>query len=190
MYNNDIKQSLKSTFIKLNSEIKKLNLKSVGSTACLVQIKWNSPSNLIIYIANCGDTRASLISPIKFIRLSKDHRADNNEEKERIIKIGGNIINNRVMGVLMLTRAFGDFELENYGVTCEPYINKFEVDLNEKNQFVIVASDGIWDLNSESELQEMIMFNNNSSTLVQNIVKNTLRKDAWDNLSIFAIKVT
>lgn len=34
------------------------------------------------------------------------------------------------------------------------------------------------------------MFNNNSSTLVQNIVKNTLRKDAWDNLSIFAIKVT
>ena len=190
MYNNDIKQSLKSTFIKLNSEIKKLNLNSVGSTACVVQIKWNSPSNLIIYIANCGDTRASLISPIKFIRLSKDHRADNNEEKERIIKIGGNIINNRIMGVLMLTRAFGDFELENYGVTCEPYINKFEVDLNEKNQFVIVASDGIWDLNSESELQEMIMFNNNSSTLVQNIVKNTLRKDAWDILSIFAIKVT
>ena len=90
----------------------------------------------------------------------------------------------------MLTWVFGDFELENYGVTCEPYINKFEVDLNEKNQFVIVASDGIWDLNSESELQEMIMFNNNSSTLVQNIVKNTLRKDAWDNLSIFAIKVT
>ena len=62
MYNNDIKQSLKSTFIKLNSEIKKLNLNSVGSTACVVQIKWNSPSNLIIYIANCGDTRASYFS--------------------------------------------------------------------------------------------------------------------------------
>ena len=59
-----------------------------------------------------------LISPIEFIRLSKDHRADNNEEKERIIKIGGNIINNRVLGVLMLTWVFGDFELENYGVTC------------------------------------------------------------------------
>ena len=94
------------------------------------------------------------------------------------------------MGVLMLTRAFGDFELENFGVICEPFINEVEVDLNEKNQFVILACDGIWDLNSENELQEMIMFNNNSSTLVQNIVKNTLRKDAWDNLSIFAIKVT
>ena len=92
--------------------------------------------------------------------------------------------------MLMLTRAFGDFELENVGVYCEPFINKVQVDLNQKNQFVILACDGIWDLNSEREIMEMIMFDNNSTSLVQNIVKNTLRKDAWDNLSIFAIKLT
>ena len=53
-----------------------------------------------------------------------------------------------------------------------------------------MATDGIWDLNSEREIMEMIMFDNNCTSLVQNIVKNTLRKDAWDNLSIFAIKLT
>ena len=188
--NNNIEKSLKLSFLKINSEIKKLNLNSIGSTGCIVHIKWLSESNLIIYTANCGDTRASLISPISYLRLSKDHRADNNEEKERIINCGGKIINNRVMGMLMLTRAFGDFELENVGVYCEPFINKVQVDLNQKNQFVILACDGIWDLNSEREIMEMIMFDNNSSSLVQNIVKNTLRKDAWDNLSVFAIKLT
>ena len=188
--NNNIEKSLKISFSKINSEIKKLNLNSIGSTGCIVHIKWLSESNLIIYIANCGDTRASLISPINYLRLSKDHRTDNKEEQERIINCGGNIINNRVMGMLMLTRAFGDFELEKNGVYCEPFINKVQVDLNQKNQFVILATDGIWDLNSEREIMEMIMFDNNCTSLVQNIVKNTLRKDAWDNLSIFAIKVT
>ena len=188
--NNNIEKSLKISFSKINSEIKKLNLNSIGSTGCIVHIKWLSESNLIIYIANCGDTRASLISPINYLRLSKDHRTDNKEEQERIINCGGNIINNRVMGLLMLTRAFGDFELEKNGVYCEPFINKVQVDLNQKNQFVILATDGIWDLNSEREIMEMIMFDNNSTSLVQNIVKNTLRKDAWDNLSIFAIKLT
>jgi serine/threonine protein phosphatase PrpC len=188
--NNNIEKSLKISFSKINSEIKKLNLNSIGSTGCIVHIKWLSESNLIIYIANCGDTRASLISPINYLRLSKDHRTDNKEEQERIINCGGNIINNRVMGMLMLTRAFGDFELEKNGVYCEPFINKVQVDLSQKNRFVILATDGIWDLNSEREIMEMIMFDNNSTSLVQNIVKNTLRKDAWDNLSIFAIKLT
>ena len=188
--NNNIEKSLKISFSKINSEIKKLNLNSIGSTGCIVHIKWLSESNLIIYIANCGDTRASLISPINYLRLSKDHRTDNKEEQERIINCGGNIINNRVMGMLMLTRAFGDFELEKNGVYCEPFINKVQVDLNQKNQFVIMATDGIWDLNNEREIMEMIMFDNNSTSLVQNIVKNTLRKDAWDNLSIFDIKLT
>ena len=77
--NNNIEKSLKISFSKINSEIKKLNLNSIGSTGCIVHIKWLSESNLIIYIANCGDTRASLISPINYLRLSKDHRTDNKE---------------------------------------------------------------------------------------------------------------
>jgi protein phosphatase PTC1 len=162
----------------------------MGSTACVVHLIWESPSKLMLYSANCGDTRASLIHSQGFNRLSKDHRADDKDEKKRIIKSGGMVVNGRVMGALMLTRAFGDFELSGFGVIESPYISKTEVDLNIKNQFLIIACDGIWDLNSEREIMEMIMFDNNSSSLVQNIVKNTLRKDAWDNLSVFAIKLT
>ena len=162
----------------------------MGSTACIVHLIWENPSKLIIYNANCGDTRVSLIHTDFYRRLSKDHRADDKDEKKRIIKNGGMIINGRVMGLLMLTRTFGDFELSSFGVIENPFINKTEIDLNINNQFLIIACDGIWDLNNEIEFQQMIIFDNDCESLCQKIIKTTLRKDAWDNLSIFCIKLT
>ena len=187
---NYIENALKDTFNSLNNQIRKLNLSSMGSTACVVHLIWESPSKLILYCANCGDTRASLINCENYIRLSKDHRADDIDEKKRIIKSGGTIINKRVMGALMLTRAFGDFELSGFGVIETPYVSKTEIDLNIKNQFLIIACDGIWDLNTESEFQEMVMFDNDCASLCQKIIRGTLRKDAWDNLSVFCVKLT
>ena len=111
-------------------------------------------------------------------------------KKKRIIKSGGMIINGRVMGALMLTRAFGDFELSNFGVIANPFISKTEIDLNIVNQFLIIACDGVWDLNNESEFQQMVMFDIDTQSLCQKIIRGTLRKDAWDNLSVFCIKLT
>ena len=190
IFKNDYENCFKTTFKELDIEIKKLDLVSMGSTACIIHIIKETPSKLVVHCANCGDTRASLISPMKFKRLSYDHRADDEEEKRRVQNSGGTIINNRVMGALMLSRAFGDFELKSFGVKCEPYYSYTEIDLNEKNQFVILACDGVWDLNTESDFQQLIMFCNDSEMLCSTIIKNTLRKDAWDNLSVFAIKLT
>ena len=190
LFKNDYENCFKTTFKELDMEIKKLDLVSMGSTACIIHIIKETPSKLVVHCANCGDTRASLISPMKFKRLSYDHRADDEEEKRRVQNSGGTIINNRVMGALMLSRAFGDFELKSFGVKCEPFYSYTEIDLNEKNQFIILACDGVWDLNTESDFQQLIMFCNDSEMLCSTIIKNTLRKDAWDNLSVFAIKLT
>ena len=120
LFKNDYENCFKTTFKELDMEIKKLDLVSMGSTACIIHIIKETPSKLVVHCANCGDTRASLISPMKFKRLSYDHRADDEEEKRRVQNSGGTIINNRVMGALMLSRAFGDFELKSFGVKCEP----------------------------------------------------------------------
>ena len=132
IFKNDYENCFKTTFKELDIEIKKLDLVSMGSTACIIHIIKETPSKLVVHCANCGDTRASLISPMKFKRLSYDHRADDEEEKRRVQNSGGTIINNRVMGALMLSRAFGDFELKSFGVKCEPYYSYTEIDLNEK----------------------------------------------------------
>ena len=51
------------------------------------------------------------------MRLSKDDRVDNEEEKERIVAQGGFIYNGRVSGMLMLTRCFGDWCFKKHGAS-------------------------------------------------------------------------
>ena len=53
-----------------------------------------------------------------------------------------------------------------------------------------MASDGIWDLVTEKEIQQMLEMTTNSEKLCAMIIKKALDKDAWDNMSVFAIKLT
>lgn len=50
------------------------------------------------------------------------------------------------MGLLAITRAIGDQELKSY-ITAEPEIVSFELEGDE--DFLIMASDGLWDGVSE-----------------------------------------
>ena len=148
-------------------------------------------SSYKVYVANIGDTRCSLISPVSYQRLSYDDKASDQKEKDRVLSLGGTITNDRVNGELMLTRAFGDFDLKDKGVISEPHVISKEIDLNVKNQFLILACDGIWDVLSEDDIMQIIMFNNKESEdLARNIMKSAISKEAWDNLSIFVIKLT
>ena len=63
-----------------------------------------------IYCANSGDSRSVLSSNGKAIELSVDHKPDLPTEKERIERAGGFVEDNRVKGVLNLSRSLGDLE--------------------------------------------------------------------------------
>ena len=92
----------------------------MGSTACIIYITKENGKN-VIYSANIGDTRAILFSEKNYKRLSYDHRATDPNESNRIIKNGGVVFAGRVYGSLMLSRAFGDWELKNYGNLSRGY---------------------------------------------------------------------
>ena len=186
-----IESALKNSFIEIDSQIKSLHCPSTGSTGCVVHIVRYSESSYKVYVANIGDTRCSLISPVSYQRLSYDDKASDQKEKDRVLSLGGTITNDRVNGELMLTRAFGDFDLKDKGLISEPHVISKEIDLNVKNQFLILACDGIWDVLSEDDIMQIIMFNNKESEdLARNIMKSAISKEAWDNLSIFVIKLT
>ena len=196
----DIPKSLTHTFKEVDELIKDSlsNLEGMGSTGTIVHLLWENDTTLVVYTGNVGDSRVSLISKNHIIRLSYDHRMSDEKEKERIMKSGLEIINERIGGELMLTRVFGDYEFKQdekgkiKGVICEPFLSKIKIDLNIKNQFLILASDGIWDLISEKEIQQIIAgnVNINSDKLCTMIIKKALDKDSWDNMSVFAIKIT
>ena len=61
-----------------------------------------------IYCANAGDCRAIIANNDgSVVELSNDHKPEN--EKERIEKAGGNINDNRVNGIIAVSRAIGDW---------------------------------------------------------------------------------
>lgn len=79
---------------------------------------------------------------------------------------------------------------EEDNLCCIPFISKMEIDLSIKNQFLFLASDGIWDKVDEIEMQQIIINNRDTEQLCSMLIKNALHRDTKDNMSIFSIKLT
>ena len=88
-----------------------------GSTACVSIVRKEGNHN-VLYVANAGDTRAVISKNGQAERLSKDHKASDPQEVDRIRSTGGKIMDGRVAGGLAITRALGDIAYKNFGVTC------------------------------------------------------------------------
>lgn len=197
--------SLKNAFHDADDEMRgQLNIEGLGSTGTLVHLVRSNEDELEVYSANVGDSRVSLISPEHIIRLSYDHRTTDEKEKKRILESGMEIIDDRICGTLMLTRIFGNYEYKedineneekndniiNKGLICEPFISKINIDLYIENQYLILASDGVWDILTEEEIQKIIIKYKDTEKICSLIIKKCIENEAWDNLSVFAVKLT
>nr|XP_043637733.1 probable protein phosphatase 2C 60 [Erigeron canadensis]XP_043637734.1 probable protein phosphatase 2C 60 [Erigeron canadensis] len=128
-----------------------------GSTACVAIIR-----NDQLVVANSGDSRCVISRKGQAHNLSKDHKPNLDSEKERIKKAGGFIHAGRVNGTLNLTRAIGDVGMkkdkslpaESQILTANPDINT--VELCEDDDFLVLASDGIWDCMSSQQLVDFV----------------------------------
>jgi serine/threonine protein phosphatase PrpC len=76
-----------------------------GCTANVILIKENK-----IYCSNAGDSRSVLAKQGVAVELSKDHKPDDETEKNRIVKAGSTVTDGRVDGNLNLSRALGDLK--------------------------------------------------------------------------------
>lgn len=95
----------------------------------------------VLYTANVGDARIVLCRNGKALRLSYDHKGMDENEGRRISKAGGLILNNRVNGVLAVTRALGDSYLKDL-VTGHPYTTETVIQ-PDQDEFLLLACDGV-----------------------------------------------
>lgn len=94
-------------------------------------------------VANAGDCRAVLSRGGVAQDLSCDHTLDLASERARVEKVNPKAIdsNGRLFGVLSVTRSLGDLSFPGL-VIPDPEIKL--IDLTPNDEFVIVASDGVW----------------------------------------------
>ena len=177
-----IEESLGNSFIEIDSELKK-NEKSkmTGSTATIVLI-----DNNLIYCANVGDSTCYYLSIDEIKQLSIQHNIKNKKEVDRIKKNNGLIFNGRVFGSLSVTRAIGDFDFKDAGVVAIPTISKEKI--CDKSKFVILASDGLWDVISKDDAFEMSKNMENAKGFCELLVKDAIDKGTGDNVSCIVIQ--
>lgn len=188
----DIEKALTFSFQKIDDELKVMSdSQNTGSTACVTLINCEGDLSLgskrVLYTANVGDTRAILISKSDARRLSYDHKCIDEAEASRIRKTGGVVFNGRVFGQLALSRALGDHAMKKYGVVPTPYIAKHTI--SEKDRYVVMCSDGVWDALDEAKVFELSLKCSNADELSDLIVKRAVEIGSRDNISCIVIKV-
>ena len=183
--NSDYTELLKTAIKTIDKDLEKLdNVKDCGSTGTIILI-----DNDTVYCANVGDSKCYYINDNEAIQMTEDHNCKNKDEVEAIKKKGVKVFNGRVFGCLSLTRTFGDTDFKEFEISCEPYITK--ISINKDNiKYVIIASDGIWDIVDSKQLFKMQneLKNGSSEELCNNLIEYSLKGGSSDNISCIVLK--
>ncbi|XP_013146183.1 PREDICTED: probable protein phosphatase CG10417 isoform X3 [Papilio polytes] len=131
-----------------------------GCTAIVALLRGNE-----LYVANAGDSRCIICREGKAIDMSIDHKPEDAPELDRIIKAGGKVsYDGRINGGLNLSRAIGDhsykqnkeLDAKEQMVTALPDVKTLTVD-PAKDQFMVLACDGIWNFMSSQDVCDFII---------------------------------
>jgi protein phosphatase 2C family protein 2/3 len=116
---------------------------SSGSTALLICYDARRAK---LHVANVGDSRCVLCRAGRAEALTHEHRLFREDEKRRVLRAGGLTHNNRLNGVLAVTRSFGDAHHKEGGEALIATPEITTVAVTADIEFIIMATDGLWDV--------------------------------------------
>ncbi|OAA64168.1 protein phosphatase 2C [Niveomyces insectorum RCEF 264] len=162
------------------------SIRSIDVEAAHAKLKPNASRQRVLYTANVGDARIILCRSGKALRLSYDHKGSDENEGRRIANAGGLILNNRVNGVLAVTRALGDTYIKDL-VTGHPYTTEtvIQPDIDE---FMIIACDGLWDVCSDQDAVNLVRSVQDPVAAAKMLVDHALAHFSTDNLSCMIVR--
>ncbi|KAF9686595.1 hypothetical protein SADUNF_Sadunf02G0005600 [Salix dunnii] len=186
-----VEKAIKSAFVKADyafADDSSLDISS-GTTALTALIFGRT-----LIVANAGDCRAVLGRRGRAIEMSKDHKPNCSSERLRIEKLGGVIYDGYLNGQLSVARALGDWHMKGpKGSACplsaEPELQ--ETNLTEDDEFLIMGCDGLWDVMSSqcavTIARKELMLHNDPERCSRALVREALRRNACDNLTVIVI---
>lgn len=147
----EIEEAVKQGYLNTDSEFLKEDFR--GGSCCVTALI--RKGNLVV--SNAGDCRAVMSRGGVAEALTSDHRPSREDEKRRIESLGGYVDFChgiwRIQGSLAVSRGIGDRHLKQW-VTAEPETKIFRI--KPEHEFLILASDGLWDKISNQEAVDTV----------------------------------
>eukprot|EP01016_Furgasonia_blochmanni_P000414 TRINITY_DN10083_c0_g1_i3.p2 TRINITY_DN10083_c0_g1~~TRINITY_DN10083_c0_g1_i3.p2 ORF type:complete len:297 (-),score=35.33 TRINITY_DN10083_c0_g1_i3:214-1104(-) len=183
-----MKETITKGFLTINEIIKKRDLDAGACASVCFVFEEAANRQKRVLMANVGDSRCvAVYEGDKVRRLTKDHKATDPAEIRRVEKEGGKVYKKRVEGRLAITRAFGDTELEDCGVTAEPFITEYPI--TPQSEYIIMATDGLWDVISDQDISDHTKKLKKPYLISQGLVKEAMKLGTKDNTSVLTLKV-
>ena len=164
-----------------------------GSTATIALLL-----NDDLYVSYIGDSSAILIGnggkTVTNLCPEIDTASDNTKEVERIEKAGGVVLKVgktiRVQGELALTRSFGDSRYKQY-VISEPHITQHKLKNENKHEFLVMASDGLWNSLTAVEVAHLVteMKEEPENEIAERLHAEAMKRNCTDNITIAVINL-
>ncbi|XP_008370833.3 probable protein phosphatase 2C 33 [Malus domestica] len=193
--NPEIFQTLRESFLKA-FKVMDRELRTTPSIDCFCS--GTTAVTLIkqgrdLIIGNVGDSRAVLCTrriddTLSAIQLTVDLKPNLPAEAERIRKCRGRVfalqdepevarvwLPNTDSPGLAMARAFGDFCLKDFGLISVPDVSYRR--LTERDEFIVLATDGIWDVLSNKEVVDIVATAPARSSAARALVETAVR--AW-----------
>lgn len=153
---NAVERVIKDVWTDVGKEIEGMDWANGSGTTVTVCVLGGG----MCVVANAGDSNAvigrklnvmaddgEMEERIQGLLACPVHRVSNAEERRRVESSGAKISGEYVFGndhiMTSVTRSLGDLELRNLGITDRPEVTRWP--LTEKEDFLILATDGLWD---------------------------------------------
>ncbi|KAI3380561.1 hypothetical protein SNEBB_000500 [Seison nebaliae] len=202
----EMKLILKKTFVAVNNAFAANAMRDLigtisnncGTTATV--ILYHHPTKNY-FVSHVGDSTAICAKKSgDIVKLTSPlHTCENDFECDRITAHGGVVAHSnsmdgvkRVNGRLGMTRSIGDLELKKFGVTSEPTVNHYKLDM-ENDSYIILTTDGISQVFNDQTLCDLISttYKTSSSrtatTLAKNVTDAALQNGSDDNVTTILI---
>ncbi|KJE91475.1 hypothetical protein CAOG_02605 [Capsaspora owczarzaki ATCC 30864] len=160
--------------------------RTAGTTAVVAVVVGRT-----MYIANVGDSRAILCRSGRSVQMSFDHKPDVPEEQQRIEAQGGEVVHDfgayRLQGMLTVSRALGDLELQQFGLISTPFVVRHEISMNDA--FLVLASDGLHDALAPSLILDIIRGAAGPDEAAVRLTMESEMRDVEDNTTVVVVRL-
>jgi serine/threonine protein phosphatase PrpC len=186
----DLTAVMEKTFLETDKEL--LEFEYEGCTCTVVFIYKTKSGHRYLQSANVGDSSACLVRKGKALVLTQDHHPNYPKEVERLIALGIEINPGQTrLNGLAVSRALGDQfpKSTECGIVATPSVSPV-YELRERDTFLVLASDGLWDVISFQTACDIIKNLDTAAEMSDSLLKTATRSSkCTDNVTTVVVQL-